>query len=94
MKPWDLKHRVEFRCAERTRLEDKRREREQAAAAKAESDRLRAKAEAASEEERERASLVRRAVRLWKAGGMVGEVPTDPGQLKTWLEKHENPEAA
>lgn len=92
VKPWDLKHRVEFRCAERVRLEDKRRERAEAEQRRKESDALKVKAAAASEEDKRRAEITRRAVSLWLKHKPNEPVPTEFEELEAWLER--NGEAA
>lgn len=88
VRPWDLHHRVEFRCAERVRLEDRRRERTQEAAEKAESDALKAKADAATDEEKQRAEIVRRAVGLWLKQKPNEPVPSDFAELQAWLQRN------
>lgn len=89
VRPWDLQHRVEFRCAERVRLEDRRRERTQEERDMAETEALRAKAEAATEEEKRRAEIVRRAVGLWLKQRPNEKVPSDFDELQAWLDRNE-----
>lgn len=87
--PWDLKKVVEWRCAERSRREDKQRERSQSEASKRETEQLRIKAEAATEEEKERAAIVRRAVGLWMKMRPTEPVPIDVKELAAWLDEQE-----
>lgn len=89
VRPWDLQHRVEFRCAERTRLEERRREKTQEARDRAATEALRAKAEAATEEEKRKAEIVRRAVGLWIKNRPNEPVPDDFDELQAWLERNE-----
>ena len=89
VKPWDLLKAVEFRCADRARTEERKREQAVAEAERAESERLRQKAATATEEDKRRASIARRAVGLWLKRRPTEPVPTDFDDLARWLEQNE-----
>jgi hypothetical protein len=85
VKPWSLKQAVEFALAARVRQDEIERERAQTEAAKAERKRLEEKAAAATEEDKRRASITRRAIGLWLKRRPNDPVPTDFGELESWL---------
>lgn len=92
VKPWELVHATELRCAIRARAEERQREVAQAEAAKRAAEANRLRAEAASEEERERASMIRRAIGLWIRKRPTEPVPVAFDDLKAWLEQNETDE--
>lgn len=89
VKPWDLKRLVELRLAERARSEEHARERERIERDRQTTEEMRAKAEAATEEDRERASVIRRAVKLWLSRRPKDPIPTDFDALRSWLDENE-----
>lgn len=85
---WDLKRRAELILGERARSEELAiREADQERARKERED-IAAKQAVQSEEERERASLIRRAVKLWTHNKPDEPVPTDFDELRLWLEQN------
>lgn len=89
VKPWALKHAVEFACAEWVRGQEIERERAQSAAARAERERIKAKADAATDEEKRRAAIARRAIGLWIKARPNDPVPEDFDELEAWLTENE-----
>lgn len=94
VRAWDLKRMVEMRCAERARLEEKRRQEGIVAAQAAEAERLRREAQEATPEQRELRDLTKTALAIWRRQGASGKVPTDREGLRRYIAEQQNGAAA
>lgn len=88
VKPWDLKRVAELRLAERARSEERQREQAQMERDRQMTEEMRAKAVAATEEDKERASIIRRAIKLWIERKPKEPIPTEFDELRSWLEQN------
>lgn len=88
-RPWDLKHEVERRCAERARREDLDRAERIRIKEIEETERIRAEQAEMSDEKREQQALFRKAMQLWRKHGAQGAVPTDPAKLPEFIARYE-----
>lgn len=92
VKPWDLKREVERRLAERARADELAAEQARAERANREIEERERRIRDATPEEKERADYQRRAIALGLRLGL--QVPTDPTEVRAFVEEHSPRRAA